>query len=217
MVNTVLLSSSLLLLASTHHVSAQELPEGVTICDGTAPVGSGAAFLLLKPIPYCMNGGSCKGDYADNTEQPCICDEGYDGPHCEFEKGRLPECALHCFAGGTCTVGAKSFELVLNEFASLDDLQYCSCPEGSSGPFCEKESQQCGENYCLHGGSCVTINDPDDGSTSHYCDCTTATIGSEAFAGQYCEFKATTFCNRGRADHNGYQFCVNGGTCLAGS
>jgi len=212
--NTFILA--ILAILGTVHVSAEALPEGVTICDGSSPVGVGAAFLLSQPIPYCMNWGACKSDYAQHPENPCSCPDDFEGPHCEFAAGSQPDCTLHCFSGGTCHTGAKSFELVYNDFTSVEDLQYCLCPEGASGPFCEKESQPCGDSHCLHGGTCVHLV---DGITpgSYHCDCTTAKIGAEAFAGQYCEYKSTTFCNRGIADHNGYSFCVNEGTCKTGS
>lgn len=204
------MSRRLLLLIAT--ASAQSLPEGVTICDGRSPVGAGKALVLQRPIPYCMNGGTCNADYAEDETAPCDCASGFEGPHCEFVRGTKPTCNRVCYAGGTCQAGAKSFELVLNKYQSVNELQYCLCPEGRSGDNCEKESQPCGGEWCMHGGTCVEIADDETGDIDFYCDCTTATLGEDAFAGKFCEYKATTYCSD-EPEVNGTHFCVNGGTC----
>lgn len=196
-------------------IDTTAIPDGVTICDGSEPVGAGAAFLLHTPIPFCMNNGTCKEDYADHPEGPCHCGSLFEGTHCEFATGTKPDCNLHCFSGGRCQTGVKSFELMLNEFMATEDMQYCLCTEDKSGQYCEKDRQQCGEDHCLNGGTCVTI-EQDEGTVSEHCDCTTAYTGSEAYAGEFCQHKAASFCSA-EADHNGHLFCVNGGSCREGT
>jgi hypothetical protein len=192
--------------ATTTITTNTSLPDGVTICDGSGPVGAAAAALLQRPLPYCMNHGVCADNYRDLPEQPCICSSNFVGPHCEFQKGTEPlfleeeECEKHCF-WGKCQIGAKSFELVFNNntsttFTTKQDLQYCLCPDYASGEYCERESQTCVDgSHCFNGGSCVTV-ELEDGSREAYCDCTTAYTGPEAFAGRYCEHKVTTFCSK---------------------
>lgn len=52
-----------------------------------------------------------------------------------------------------------------------------------------------------------------DGKVNDYCDCSTAqTSDGTSFAGEFCEHAATTYCTE-LPDHNGHQFCTNGGTC----
>jgi len=223
------LLSLLLLLLGNGIVAAQgesggnydefyDLPEGVTMCDGSRPVGRGAAFLLPRPLSYCMNYGKCRINSLDSPSQPCRCPVGFTGPHCEFVEGEEPDgCWIHCFSEGTCQLGAKSFEIVMNEYTDVADLQYCLCPEGKSGRYCEQDSIECGDFHCFNGSQCVTIEKP-NGEKSHHCDCTTAYQNGDtdsAYAGKYCQHKATTFCSS--SEHNGNQFCVNGGTCREGS
>ena len=192
--------------------ASSTLPPGVTMCDNSEPVGQGAAYLLPRPLPYCMNGGTCRVNYRDYPDEPCLCPPEKSGPHCEFEKGKEPDtCSIHCFSGGTCRIGAKSFEIVLNQYQETSDLQYCLCPPGKSGRYCEQDSLQCGDFYCFNGGTCVTVTKP-NGSQKQHCDCTTSYSGGDAFAGKYCQHKATAFCSP-EPDYNGHQFCVNGGTC----
>jgi hypothetical protein len=196
---------------------AFNLPDGVTICDGSAPVGLDAAYSLTKAIPYCMHYGMCRHDYDEHPDQPCLCSTNFEGPHCEFRTGTMPtKCRRHCFLG-ECKIGAKSFELVLEEAAdgtaSKQHLQHCECGDRAAGEYCEREVQPCGDDggHCLNGGTCLRV-ELEDGSSQSYCDCTTSYTGPEAFAGRYCQHKVTTFCSKD-ADPNGYHFCVNNGVC----
>jgi hypothetical protein len=191
--------------------SSTVLPEGVTMCDGSEPVGLDAARTLAKPVRYCMNHGTCRDDYQNWPHQPCLCSSEFAGPHCEFPSGSVPAtCRVHCFLG-ECVVGAKSFELVLSGDYGYEDMQYCDCGNKATGEYCEREAQPCGEGHCRNGGSCLTV-ELEDGSVQNFCDCTTSFTGPEAFAGQYCEHKVTTFCSKD-VDANGVHFCVNNGVC----
>jgi hypothetical protein len=124
------------------------------------------------------------------------------------------KCRRHCFLG-ECKIGAKSFELVLDreDSTSKQQLQYCDCGNRATGEYCEREVQPCGDDggHCLNGGTCLNV-ELEDGTSQSYCDCTTSYTGPEAFAGQYCQHKVTTFCSRD-TDPNGYHFCVNNGVC----
>lgn len=198
----------------THVIAEQSqepsLPAGVTICDGSAPVGDVAALILQNPIPYCMNYGTCQSDYKTNPEQPCNCPHGFEGVHCEFASGTAPAtCSLECFSGGVCQLGAKSFELVINEWVPRDQMQYCLCPPNTQGQYCEQEVQKCGTGHCLNGGQCVMVNN------SQYCDCSTAVTATSLYAGKFCENPASVICSA-KNEANGHHFCVNGGTCISG-
>ncbi|GKY97470.1 hypothetical protein MPSEU_000705400 [Mayamaea pseudoterrestris] len=209
---TLLLLPTIVGGASVSELDDAILPDHVTICDGSSPVGLIQAYLLTEPLKYCMNDGVCKDDYESQME-PCECPSGFEGPHCEFIAGTMPECTMKCFAGGICQTGAKSFELLQNNWTAPEDFQYCLCPDEFQGDQCERQVETCdGNNHCLHGGTCTSITSL-DGQVSKYCDCTTAEDG--AYAGKYCDHKATVFC--AEDDPNGHAFCTNGGTCKGGS
>ena len=55
----------------------------------------------------------------------------------------------------------------------------------------------------------------DDAGQSSHCDCTTAHTANESFAGKFCQYKSTVFCEASDAIE-GRDFCVNGGTCKVG-
>ena len=76
----------------------------------------------------------------------------------------------------------------------------------------------CGEIHCLNGGTCTTtIVSTEDGETKEVdsCDCNTAYTDTDKFAGEYCEYKSTTFCTQRHQgqDLQDVLFCVNEGTC----
>lgn len=206
----------------------EPLPNGVTMCDGSDPIGVSAAYLLQQPLYYCMHYGKCVANFTQHPDQPCLCSSKYTGPHCEFRTGREPsDCTKHCF-WGTCQNGAKSFEIAMNDYATPDDLQYCLCPPTASGEYCEREAQPCADgSHCLNGGTCVTVTTTTTAAAGRssdnslegaeaYCDCTTAYTGPEAFEGVHCEHKVTTFCSD-EVDANGHHWCTNGGTCRENS
>lgn len=163
--------------------------------------------------PFCMNGGKCKEKFQDDPEFPCDCPESLTGPHCEFEKGIVPECELDCFNGGTCQIGIKYPDETI--FRSNRDLQYCICPEGFYGKRCEVQGKRCGKSHCLNGGSCVKI-EQENGRITDHCDCSTAGDDTTAFAGRFCQSASTVFCSK-FSGHDGKHFCVNGGECRSDS
>ena len=203
----------LLLLFLTAHVAADnrqlQLPEGVVKCDDEDNFGNVMLYTENNPMPFCTNQGTCRSDYADHPEQPCNCPEGYAGPHCEYMEDEVPSCDLTCQNGGTCMVGVISWEELFGE--DYFSQTYCMCEDGYHGIYCEHAPAQCGDDLvCLNGGSCVTMFDR--GVETHYCDCTSAGNSKRGYAGESCEFPASTMCADG-LDQNGRHFCVNGGIC----
>ncbi|KAL3920110.1 MAG: hypothetical protein SGILL_003424 [Bacillariaceae sp.] len=149
---------------------------------------------------------------------PCLCDDDYEGYHCEFKAGTVPECLLNCQNGGDCVVGiiSPSEGQHMNHKWSLqetEDHMRCVCPPGFGGAFCESPAEECGDSICLHGGTCVTTTQVlQDGvvHTQSHCDCTDAgDIEGNLYAGQYCEHQATAMCSE--TDWN--LFCTQGGQC----
>jgi hypothetical protein len=51
--------------------------------------------------------------------------------------------------------------------------------------------------------------------STHTCDCTSASTHVASFAGKFCQYRSTTFCEKSAAIE-GQDFCVNGGTCKTG-
>lgn len=108
----------------------------------------------------------------------CLCDEGWGGLFCNQD---LNFCTNHkpCRNGGTCfNTGQGSYT--------------CSCPPEFTGVACEIAINDCSQNACLNGGSCIT------NSTYHTCVC------PRGFRGPHCETFAQT-CD----DHP----CQNDGIC----
>jgi len=167
---------------------------------------------------FCVNGGECNPSY-DSDGIPCACPDGWEGFHCEFKRGTVPECALDCANGGLCVVGVRDpveAEHFHHAWSQLDiaSHQRCLCPPGYGGPTCESSSEECGEDgdLCYHGGSCVetTISSGGTRTTDYHCDCTTAgDDDGNLFAGQFCQYVSSDICSA--TDDN--LFCVNGGTC----
>ncbi|GAX19995.1 hypothetical protein FisN_1Lh531 [Fistulifera solaris] len=192
-----------------------ELPVGIVKCDEQANFGELIAYSESNPMPFCANNGVCKSDYAANPEQPCDCPAGYAGPHCEYKEDDVPACRLRCKNDGVCMIGVTSWAHLLDNsfrYQVNHDHQYCMCPKGYHGSLCEFEAEPCGaDNFCYNGGSCVVIQKR-DGTTSYNCDCTSAGDSYTFFAGEFCEYPASTFCGDNN-DQNGRHFCVNGGSC----
>lgn len=64
--------------------------EAVDVC------GEGAEYGKI----FCTK-GTCREDFLDFLDQPCICDSGWEGTHCEYKTGEQPACDLDCNNGGT--------------------------------------------------------------------------------------------------------------------
>lgn len=155
----------------------------------------------------------------------CLCQDGWEGYHCEFKEGEVPKCDLQCANQGTCVVGIRSSTEVglLRRIWSdeeISDHMQCVCPTGFGGPLCESSSEECGSDdddssFCYHGGTCVTTTTTIHGksTTEYHCDCTTATDSQgNRFAGDYCQEISTAFCD----DKDDSLFCTTGGSCHPG-
>ena len=170
---------------------------------------------------------SCKASWIRDPDHPCECIDGYEGPHCDYLEGQEPEtCVLDCENGGTCKMGAPSWQHYyrgINEetdtWSNPLDLQHCTCPAGYSGLLCERRGTKCGSDYCHNGGTCIQTNQ-DDGSIKYFCDCSSSRSvtldGPKVYGGEFCQYESTDFCSK-ESDPNGEQFCVNGGECKSES
>lgn len=198
------------------YASVRAAPDGMVKCDDNKAFGRTIVYTEDNPMPFCANNGLCRDDWEENPQQPCECRPGFGGPHCELPSNKVPTCTMPCENGGVCMVGATSWEQLLQGSDYNLQRQYCMCKDGYHGLYCEHPAEPCGEdNFCYNGGTCVSIDRTNgDGtiSTSYHCDCTTAGDTKRAFAGEYCEYPASTMCSND-IDHNGRHFCVNGGMC----
>lgn len=170
---------------------------------------------------FCVNGGECNPDFPESSSQPCFCDEGQEGYHCEYKKNAVPECTLDCQNDGLCFVGAtgESERAAQNHRWSLEESEehmFCRCLQGFGGRLCESPAEQCGnsnDHVCLNGGKCVTTSVQTPGGkdrSQYHCDCAIATNdNNDYFAGKYCEHEATSICSN--IDWN--LFCTQGGAC----
>ena len=166
---------------------------------------------------FCTNEGTCVEDF-ETKAHPCNCSSGHRGPHCEFDAGFVPECDLPCANAGKCTLGIKSYDDAMHsEFWALHDgaFQYCSCPDGWYGTFCNVEGAACGNTTCFNGANCLETAHS-DGKVKFTCDCSAATNDEMSFSGEFCENNATTYCTNS-ANQNGKLFCSNRGTCKENS
>lgn len=165
---------------------------------------------------FCVNGGWCKSDYEKYPRRPCHCGPDHEGPHCEFEKGAVPECTLSCRNGGGCRRGIKENipgeEFLYDYWMKNMSYQYCECPKNFYGTFCEVEvdSDKCGEHHCFHGGECVTVTEGSE--YKQHCDCTRAHTKEISYGGKFCQYESENFCDHEQTV-NGKLFCVNGGQC----
>ena len=143
---------------------------------------------------FCTNGGIRRENFLEHLDQPCVCQEGFQGPHCEYKQGEEPLCDLECENGGHARVGSKDYppNALYNEFwKTSKDHCFCLCPPGYFGLTCSIKGEECGEDHCFNGGTCRT-QDMGDGTEQSYCDCTTANTDGTSYAGRYCEAESTS-------------------------
>jgi len=163
---------------------------------------------------FCVNGMECKPDWHKTPLHPCKCGSEYTGPHCEFKKGTVPECNMTCHNGGACRLGIQNLQLARLEYQDFWQSQvnamHCECPEGFFGTQCDIKAEVCGDKHCFNGAKCV----PGKLGKMH-CDCSYANTPMASYAGRWCQYQSSTFCEKAQ-DADGHTFCVNGGTCKAG-
>ena len=129
----------------------------------------------------CTPYPGCKHGYCNGSSWQCICDTNWGGILCDQD---LNYCGTHepCQNGGTCENTAP-------------DQYKCTCPEGFSGPTCEKVDNPCASNPCANGATCRELGE------SAHCEC------APGFSGPYCGTDI---------DECASQPCQNGGTCVDG-
>jgi len=98
---------------------------------------------------------------------------------------------------------------LINMTHAVNKFEYCDCPPGFVGVFCEHMAESCGagEHVCFHGSKCVRESeDPDT------CNCSAS---AEFTVGKFCQHTASDpsaiMCKKEELHHS---FCLNGGTCL---
>eukprot|EP00545_Synedropsis_sp_CCMP1620_P005639 CAMPEP_0119015298 /NCGR_PEP_ID=MMETSP1176-20130426/10768_1 /TAXON_ID=265551 /ORGANISM="Synedropsis recta cf, Strain CCMP1620" /LENGTH=252 /DNA_ID=CAMNT_0006968577 /DNA_START=68 /DNA_END=826 /DNA_ORIENTATION=- len=92
----------------------------------------------------------------------------------------------------------------------------CQCLSGYIGDDCSIPFKICegGDRSCFNGSECQRNNerDPVTLKYKYHCDCSKA-FGLSSFAGQQCEYSATSTCQRNVAVSES-TFCTNGGDCV---
>eukprot|EP00522_Entomoneis_paludosa_P009396 CAMPEP_0172440214 /NCGR_PEP_ID=MMETSP1065-20121228/922_1 /TAXON_ID=265537 /ORGANISM="Amphiprora paludosa, Strain CCMP125" /LENGTH=675 /DNA_ID=CAMNT_0013188999 /DNA_START=26 /DNA_END=2053 /DNA_ORIENTATION=- len=165
---------------------------------------------------FCLNNGVCNSEYP-LAGKSCMCQDGFEGEFCEYKVDTVPDCTLDCQNGGHCKLGTPhepSMDYFNVSGKAAESFQYCDCgdmPGKYHGEFCEITSEKCGEDQCYHGSKCVesVVN----GETLHHCDCRYANTDSVSYAGRFCQYEATEYCDKGDSGINGHLFCVNNGQC----
>ncbi|KAM9703574.1 protein jagged-2b isoform 1-T1 [Menidia menidia] len=149
----------------------------------------------------CENGATCHGMDQDFY---CACPEGYEGKTCENLKEGCP--TTPCQVIDSCTVAVAT-----NDSAGVQRVSSnvcgprgrcvshpagnftCVCEPGFSGVYCHENVNDCMDNPCGNGGTCI------DGVNSFQCFC------PDGWEGQLCDL------NVNECGHNP---CKNAGRCL---
>lgn len=107
-------------------------------------------------LKFCVNNQTCSATAESSDIDFCECGTDYEGPHCEFEKDKVPDCDLKCMNGGSCALGIKNYALAVlgyNDFwANHEEAMHCQCPPGFFGVRCEIAANACGDHHCFNGG-----------------------------------------------------------------
>ena len=87
----------------------------------------------------------------------CVCLAGYTGSNCSLD---IDDCNIEpCMNGATCLVcqymGSKSKKIVCNFFQDEVDGFSCVCLAGYSGMDCSVNIDDCSDNPCDNGGTCI--------------------------------------------------------------
>lgn len=132
--------------------------------------GGGGRKLLQERSEGLCQGRTCSGKGTCN-EGVCTCNDGFEGPDCQFDSREVPECpGVLEFNGTCCQSGAFSFggECCGGENATLDRNGSCcqgeldACGEcGGSGLFFDVLGQCC-ETILDGGGICCPSGSLDE-------------------------------------------------------
>ena len=164
-------------------------------CDCPRQYYGDACQYVVLPPNYC-NDESCSNNSTCSSGQSsftCFCNNGAGGPNC-LGVQTDPCDSNPCFHGAQCNEeqGGNSFT--------------CECSPGYTGMHCETNINECSDDPCLNGGSCI------DGSGSFLCDC------GEGFTGRLCQVVCPLghigeYCET-MVDQCTTDPCHNGGTCV---
>ncbi|CAJ1969999.1 unnamed protein product [Cylindrotheca closterium] len=144
----------------------------------------------------------------------CICpDDKFTGEFCEIE---VDPCNNACQNGGTCNAGlVTSVQGVGNR--NLQQFS-CTCPEGTSGTFCELKA--CGSGYCGYGSACIELpaGETTVAGDDYVCDCFVGSFSTDPFLslGRQCIALANFQCSSSENANNEPWSCSNAGRCYYG-
>ncbi|XP_011663142.2 sushi, von Willebrand factor type A, EGF and pentraxin domain-containing protein 1 [Strongylocentrotus purpuratus] len=124
----------------------------------------------------CENNATCIDEVAGYH---CRCLPGYTGIQCQLRV--IPACSSHpCTNGGSCKEdGDRGFR--------------CACLEGFTGEACERDVDDCVNNDCENGATCL------DQVSGFICQC------PPGYNGTYCEMNI---------DDCSSKPCLNNGSCI---
>jgi len=134
---------------------------------------------------FCTNGGICSED----SNQRCVCPEGFSGESCEIIVEKLEETSL-----------------MIDEINDVEKSE-------ETLPTTDKINDMvpCKYHGCLHGSTCAEKEEIDGVITKH-CDCSTANTEFASYAGRMCQYEVTSFCASSNSNSDD-SFCTNGGIC----
>ena len=90
-------------------------------------------------------------DYLTLIQNFALCPDGWEGYHCEFKSGQVPECDLNFQNGGVCLVGIRT----PGEAAQMHHVwtqeeahshMWCHCPPQFAGRTCLNDLENCGDD-----------------------------------------------------------------------
>jgi hypothetical protein len=109
-----------------------------------------------------------------------VCPDGWEGFHCKFKTGQVPDCTLACENDGVCVIrvlnpGKAGKVHHILDVHKINDHMQCLYPPKLSELLCQATTEDCGENgdQCYNGGTCVTTSTTKNSvtETEYHCDC----------------------------------------------
>jgi hypothetical protein len=120
----------------------------------------------------CGNNGVCQEVINSNRLSSfCFCNSAYHGIRCEYYN---EECSHYCSPRSICK---SNYSGILTG----NQQPLCLCSASTFGNTCYLKNNNCRNNPCLHGGSCVVTYELTD-TNNYTCLCT------DLFAGDHCQF-----------------------------
>ena len=120
----------------------------------------------------CGHNGSCqKTINSHRSSYFCSCHSGFSGDHCHSNH---PECDEYCSPKSICRPTYR-------RFISDDQYPLCICPASTFGTSCHLKNNNCRQNPCLNGGSCIVTYHINN-TNNYICRCT------KRYRGEYCQY-----------------------------